>query len=572
MSDGCHTGRISHARFPDPNHTRPVAKCAAGRQEHAGPPPALHPAPDRRRTAPADGSRASPATRMNSSFSAPPGPVRSPEPPGAPGRRAAGRNGGRGLYVVVALLTLVHLAALGPGPGSGLGDDFAQYVLHARNLVEGRPYADTGYLFNPLDPWFSPRTYPPGFPLLLAPIYAGLGVDFRAMKVLVALSIGGVLLLLALRARRDLGPAAAYAAVLLVGLHPYLWRFREHVLPDLPFTFFCLLALVPIARAGAKEAGWRERAAWAAASLPAIALAVATRTIGVVLVPTLLTVLLLRTRRPGRALVGCAAAAAALLAVRLLAFPPGDGYLRQVGDLVAVYGPSLLVPGADRLGRMAFALSNLWSGGQFPGAGYAAAAATGFLVLAGLSPRLRHPGAAEVFFVGYLAAVFLWPGVNVRYLVPVLPLYVFYAAAGAERSARRPAGRSLVALAALIVAVSYAGRYAAAGLGSPGGIGTSAEVRDLYRHVRERTPADAKFMAELPRALTLFTGRAAASSGRGAEDVLLLAFADSAGIDFLVARAEHDRARGVVERHPSRFVTVYSNGVYDLFRIVREPR
>ncbi len=509
---------------------------------------------------------------MDPTSPAPPEPVLRTEPPPSPVRPAGGRGWGWGLYALVALLTLAHLAALGPGPGSGVGDDFAQYVLHARNLVEGRPYADTGYLFNPLDPWFSPRTYPPGLPLLLAPVYAMAGLDFRAMKVLVALSLGGVLLLLALRARRDLGPAAAYAVVLLVGLHPYLWRFRENVLPDIPFTFFCLLALVPIARAGAKDAEWRERAAWAAAALPAIALAVATRTIGVVLVPTLLAVLLLRTRRPGRALAACTVAAAGLLAVRLLAFPPGDGYLRQIGDLVAVYGPSLLVPGVDRLDRMGYAFSSLWSGGPFPVVAYATVAATALLALAGIAPRLRHPGAAEVFFMVYLLAVFLWPAASARYLVPVLPLYVLYAAAGAERLARSPAGRGFVALAALTVAASYAGRYAEVGLRAPGGIGTSVEVRDLYRHVRERTPPDATFMAALPRALTLFTGRAAASSGRGVEDRYLLAFADSARIDFLVVRSELDRARGVVERNPVRFIRVYSNGGYDLFRIVHEQR
>src|SRR5579883_3684007 len=63
-------------------------------------------------------------------------------------------------------------------------DDPAQYILHARNIAEGRPYSQTGYIFNPEYGTLGPRSYPPGFPLLLAPVWALRGLDLNAMKLL----------------------------------------------------------------------------------------------------------------------------------------------------------------------------------------------------------------------------------------------------------------------------------------------------------------------------------------------------------------------------------------------------
>ena len=62
--------------------------------------------------------------------------------------------------------------------------DYAQYLLHAKAIVEGRPYTDTGYIFHP-DAWFiGPRAYPPGLPLTLAPIVALAGVHTPLLRLL----------------------------------------------------------------------------------------------------------------------------------------------------------------------------------------------------------------------------------------------------------------------------------------------------------------------------------------------------------------------------------------------------
>ena len=57
------------------------------------------------------------------------------------------------LYVVINLITIKD---------EKKGDDyFAQYILHAQNIIQGKSYASNIIL----DPWV---VVPPGFPLLLS--------------------------------------------------------------------------------------------------------------------------------------------------------------------------------------------------------------------------------------------------------------------------------------------------------------------------------------------------------------------------------------------------------------------
>jgi hypothetical protein len=62
------------------------------------------------------------------------------------------------------------------------GDDYALYIKEAENISEGKPFYKTGFVFYDRNICYSPPQYPPGFPLLLAPIvkYGG-GVSIKAL-------------------------------------------------------------------------------------------------------------------------------------------------------------------------------------------------------------------------------------------------------------------------------------------------------------------------------------------------------------------------------------------------------
>ena len=87
-------------------------------------------------------------------------------------------------FVIAALILTIGAFFLATvREGHQWGDDFALYITHARNLVEGRPYAQSGYIRNPASPISPPPTYPPIYPMLIAPVYRLFGMNLVAMKV-----------------------------------------------------------------------------------------------------------------------------------------------------------------------------------------------------------------------------------------------------------------------------------------------------------------------------------------------------------------------------------------------------
>ena len=78
-------------------------------------------------------------------------------------------------WLAVLLPTLLVLVLRwDAGPGRDV-EDYAHYVLHARNIVEGRPYADIGCLPSRYTHFACPRLQPPGLPVTLAALFATVG-------------------------------------------------------------------------------------------------------------------------------------------------------------------------------------------------------------------------------------------------------------------------------------------------------------------------------------------------------------------------------------------------------------
>src|ERR1039458_8199061 len=96
---------------------------------------------------------------------------------------ATGSSARRGFWISLALALLIAIFLLSERRDGQDWSDFSLYISHARNLSEGRPYAETGYILNPYFRSLSPATYPPLFPLLLAPLYTRYGLNFNVLKV-----------------------------------------------------------------------------------------------------------------------------------------------------------------------------------------------------------------------------------------------------------------------------------------------------------------------------------------------------------------------------------------------------
>lgn len=353
------------------------------------------------------------------------------------------------------------------------GGDNAGYMILGEALRSGEGYRD---LYLPASPVHT--KYPPLYPAILALLGTVGGLQLFKLASL-ALTAAAVRLTAEL-GRRTAGAAAGLAAAALVAVNPVLLEYGHYVLSEAPFVALTLLALVLLGSAGAvegdrtgrgEEAVEREDGAGGPGlragpgrtafllGLAAAAAAFLTRTAGLPLLvaATLAPLLDRRWRRAAAAAAVGGATAVGWGVFQRLAAPERAGYLEEL-VLRNPYEPAAGKVGlADLLARGA---TNAWTyvSDVLPGAlagidpvagdGGAVPAALGTLVaglaLGGWAARtIRRPGPVELFALLYGGLIALWPDVwtDRRFLLPLLPLVLLYAALGTRRGAVALAAR-----------------------------------------------------------------------------------------------------------------------------------
>ena len=78
-------------------------------------------------------------------------------------------------FVLIIMLFVINVITV--KNGHNWGDDFSQYIIHAKNILEGKHYNDRIMLKMPI-------IYPPGYPLLIAPFIKYGGVNFVLLKLI----------------------------------------------------------------------------------------------------------------------------------------------------------------------------------------------------------------------------------------------------------------------------------------------------------------------------------------------------------------------------------------------------
>jgi hypothetical protein len=410
----------------------------------------------------------------------------------------------KALLIVALIIVLggIHLATL--RDGQEWGDDFSLYVAHARNLALGRSYADTGYVYNPANPGLSPRTYPPIFPLLLVPVYLLFGVNLLAMKVFVVLLFVALLGVLAFLLPKRLPLPYVLGCLTLFALNPYVWQHKDRLLSETPFMLFAYLALV-LSERTQNEPGRLRAVIWGLLTGTAAYLAFGTRTIGVVLVPSIL--LCSFPHRAWERRLAIVATFFAGVAVQKCLLVVEGSYLDQL-----VFDPALFAR---------IVLSLVRALGYFLENGYSNAARL-ILFACLLAPvcwallaRLRGRWTACELFAGFNCLVLMfWPAAEYerRFLLPILPLFFLWAAEGLHRLASTSLGRlekPAAAVLSLSVLLSYAGWYSRMELGPIRNGVRSPEAVALFDWVHRQTDGRDLFLFPKPRAFALYTGRRA---------------------------------------------------------------
>jgi 4-amino-4-deoxy-L-arabinose transferase-like glycosyltransferase len=355
-------------------------------------------------------------------------------------------------WVLVAIIASAYFFGLTPGHVFAQ-DDFAAYVMQAANLVEHRRYTDIRYVPNPEAPWVSPANgYPPVYPLLLAPVYWLRGLDLRAMKMVTVFTFAIFLAAFAQWVRPMVSPRLRVVAVLLVGLSPAFWNYRDLISSEFPYLMFSFLALLAIRRGSDGVRGW-QRAGWALLAASLLYASYGTRTIGIALPGALLGAELMRRRKPGRFVVLVLGVFAGFAIVQSVLLTSPRGYMA-----VAHFSTTSVL---ENVASYAKSLSHAWESGFSQAAqGGLTVVFSGFAAFA-FWKRFRK-GSLEAFYVViYLGILIAWGAqIGIRGLLPVLPIYLTYVVLGITEAVERwqkPKARALVAAVAVCMAITYFG-------------------------------------------------------------------------------------------------------------------
>lgn len=476
--------------------------------------------------------------------------------------------------LAVFLLPVAGLAAhhWNWGAPSVFGDH-AQYLAHARALVEGKSYTDIGYIYHPRAAMVGPRAYPPGLPLTLAPIVAFAGTESPLIRVLMLVTLLAFAYLAYRRLAMDIAP---WQAALAVGFAAFALEARYATLIPLSDAGLCVLLWATIlAVDSAAKWTWPRIALVTALGFAAIAYRIA----GAALVPALaLYAALTWQRHRGRALIPVAVwtvAGVSLLATDAISLPFSANLLPRLSGVVgrlenmvevyrlAVFDAELYPFGSDALNDAYHVFASI-------------------AVVAGVAAllwRLRHSMLTATVIM-YVALLLASPVINARYLWPLYPVIAAGLVLGVSAAcgvvARRVSWfpRRPLATAALLTIVLLGAYWRESRVPAPPSIEKRPATLALVEWLRtthQRTPM--RVLAPNPRRLTLATRIPAMSALIVPPSTHLQAMLDER-LTHLIwhpGAAEECRARLANELptiFPDRFVLEYSNPEYRVYRLL----
>jgi hypothetical protein len=509
------------------------------------------------------------------------------------------------LAAILVLTAVVHLTSF--QKGLGWGDDSSAYIHQAKSLVEGsvpqlRSMAAFRFANSTTEVMVGPPLYPWGLPILLSPVYAVFGLEVLPMKALIlafALAAQAMTFYL-LRGRLSDGWPLLIAFTMAI--NPVFFRFKNDILSDIPFAFFALLSLFLMQKVVVEGRRYFGPTLDCLFLGLAVSCAVLVRTHGVALLPTLAVVQLVQAwswkdgslTRAARSAIGRLRPSSIIPYVVVAAgdflttaFLSGRESSYVASGHFAYGGPGAVIA---LIARNTAYYADLPSKFLHPSAVGRALNILVFMpcALFGASRRFQRDYVLLVFTAFYMAVLLVFPfHQGVRFIIPVMPIYFYFAIAGAIEAqaplARRlPSLKRLPSLALLVfvptsafLAVSVAVGWTSVAT-HPGAVlegpytKTSLEVLD---YIRRNTAESAVITFWKPRALMLFTGRRSIFNMQPGEIVdgrsdYLLVYAGTLKREN--ARRINERMRGAVSVRPERFRLVLENADFLLYRIPPE--
>jgi hypothetical protein len=395
--------------------------------------------------------------------------------------------------------------------GHNWGDDFSMYIRHAKNIVEGIRYENTGYILDPQFATVGPETYPPVFPLLLAPIYKYFGLNFTAMKMEIILFFLLSLAALYFLFRDELPFSYTLALIAVIGFSPLFWYLKDQVLSETPFMFFCYVSLLSIKRVyqSPNFKRWGNIKALIIAAV--LYLSYGTRAIGILFLPSLLIYDVLKFKKPSLLAIKVSLLFLIIIVLQNIFLHSEGGYLYTFKTFS--WNLDNILHSFHNFGKtLGFIPMKL----STAVASIAAAIIFAALVLYGIYSKIRdNLSCTEIFLLVYVICLIPWVivihGRGLRYLVPMVPLSMFYILKGLSSfklmSAKIKATLFIGCLG--VVLISYVYFYAHTNYGPINPDITNVHSSNFFEYIKDNTDPEAVFISKKPRALALFTDRKA---------------------------------------------------------------
>ncbi len=471
-----------------------------------------------------------------------------------------------GLIAVIGFAVLMAAVLLAlRRPGQEWGGDFALYISHARNLVEGQPYANTGYIVDPYYRSESPATYPPLFPLVLAPLVAQYGLNYEILKIPGILFFAATIPLCFGLASRRLPVYHALLATALWGAWPFILSFKDSVLPDLLFLLLWMLTIWVMERAyeNPQTSATARRALLTGLLMFA---AYATRSAGIVAPAALIAYDFARFRRITRYALLAAGAFAVLFLGQNFVIHSDQSYMQM-------FTIALLKTGKIYAYTLSVILTWVSSGWVRDIRGIATAALALFALWGFVLGLRRFRSPMELMLAAYFALLLLWsPGAGARYFVPLVPFIFVYMAAGLkdfeDRAISRFARPAEWVLMVLIL-ICYGAEYARFTPGPVEDGSSTPGFSEVCKYIEDHTAKEDVFIFENPRVLSLYTRRPAAVYPESGDAQLMWDFSHTVHARYLLTTnfvASDEQVIGnFLQRFGEHMQLTYSNTNFRLY-------
>ena len=459
-------------------------------------------------------------------------------------------------------------AELSPGVHS-VWTDWAMYVMHARNIVKGLPYAQTGYVFQPESTTeVGANSYPSGYPLLLAPLYAVFGLNIRLFKLLNVAFFVLSLWPVYSYARRTVTPVYSLLLIVSLGFSTLFLEYFDGIGSDAPYQLVSFLVLLLLLRIYDRRLNETDPWKWGLLAGLSIAGAYLIRPVGLAFLLAAAGTELLRKRRLTTFLIATATGFIPPMLLNNLLLHRDSSYAHQFTASILPIARHALA----YAGYLSYAFANPLSHAFR----YVLWAATLSLALLAVSKRVRAGlGIAELYLLAMLVAISVYWAPSPRYLLCVMPLYMVYILEGFRTIVARIPQRFVRPLQVAAAALLLFAPVANAVLFRPDAndtLVTAPNYEELCAVVRRQTAPDALVIFWNPRVFALSTGRH--SSGWPAEGPpeRMIQYLRRVLPDYIVAdKSRQDDRRfliPILAAAPLPLATVHENGQFVLVRVL----